>query len=133
VQNNPVNFIDPYGLKSIGEYWVAVEHAVSPFVIGTSSIISGAFVGTAGVLLTTVSVAAVPETFGLSAIGIPAGVFLVSAGEYQVMFGTTTLLNHLNNLFGTDVPTLSDYSELFPAFPPGHDDHHNSDAGEPCE
>jgi hypothetical protein len=132
VQNNPINFLDPYGLKTLGEYWVPVEHFFSPFVIGTASIISGAWVGTGGALLTASSAAAIPETFGFSALVIPVGVSLVAAGEYQVMFGTTTIINHVNNLISTDIPTLSDYSGLFPAFPSGHIDHHDTGAGDTC-
>ena len=133
VLNDPVNLIDPYGLKTLGEYWVPVEHFLSPFVIGSASIISGAVVGTGGAVLTATSAAAVPETFGLSAVGIPAGVALVAAGEYQVMFGTTIILNHFNNLSGADLPSLSDYSGLFPAFPSIHNDHHEAHTGGPCE
>jgi RHS repeat-associated protein len=133
VLNYPINFTDPYGLKTLGEYWVPVEHFLSPFVVGGGAIISGAFVGTSGAVLTATSVAVIPETFGLSTVGIPIGVSLVAAGEYQVMFGTTTIINHVNNLIGTDIPSLSDYSRLFPAFPPGHNDHHELNTGGPCE
>jgi len=132
-QNNPVNLIDPYGLKTLGEYWVPVEHFFSPFIIGSASIVSGAMVGTAGVVLTATSAAAVPETFGLSAIGVPAGVALIVSGDYQIMFGTTVIIQHLNNLTGTEIPSLSDYFGIFPSFPAGHNEHHDTGADDKCE
>jgi RHS repeat-associated protein len=130
VGNSPVNFADPYGLKTIGEYWVYVEHTVSPYVVGAASIFAGSVVASAGAVLTTVSVMGVPETFGISAIGIPAGLAGVAAGEYLNMFGTTVIINQTNNLFGTNIPSLSDYSDLFPAYPPSHGKQHESNIGE---
>ena len=179
VQNNPVNFYDPYGLqagqwtinssmnyfiqggqlppadwgairrslktgtvdmlnafipfKTISDYAIWIEHTFTPFLIVATSITSGAVIGTAGILLIGTSAALIPATFGLSSICIPGGLAVTAAGEYQVIFGMTVFINHLNNLFGTDVPSPSDYSKFFPPFPPGHDDHHKTHSGDHCE
>lgn len=86
--------------KTIMEWYIDAEHYLVPLVVGGGAIVCGYIVEGAGGVLTFVSAAAVPETFGLSLVGVVAGVTVIGGGHYLTQFGYSTINAYGENLTG---------------------------------
>ncbi len=133
VANNPVNFIDPFGLDKEKKcedlfppglewlkYYLTAEKTLTPFVVGNASILAGSAVAAGGIVATGGLIAAAPETLGLSLIAVPGTLLVVAAGEYLVVFGTDVNIGQVNTLLGTKIPRPHDVApKAFPGLPSG--------------
>ena len=133
VDNNPVNFIDPFGLDKEKKcedlfppglewlkYYLTAHETLAPFVVGNASILAGSAVAAGGAVATGALVAAAPEKLGLSLVGVPGTLLVVAAGEYLVVFGTDVNIGQINALFGTKIPRPHDVApKAFPGLPSG--------------
>ncbi len=131
VGNNPVNFVDPFGLDREGrcedpfppglewvKFLLTIEKTGSPFVVGSMSILSGTVVATGGIVATGAVIVAAPATFGLSLIALPGTLLVVGGGEYLIALGTDIYIDQVNRLFGTNIPGPHDVApKAFPRLP----------------
>jgi hypothetical protein len=109
-------------MVGVSKTWKRVEHTVSPYIVGAGAMIGGAAVCFSGAELFGVSLAAVPETSGLSIITMGASIPLMALGSGQMLWGTSVVINQTNILLGTHIPSPSDYlpENYFPRYPSEH-------------
>ncbi len=114
---------DAFGLQAsgVGSFlagFIAFEKGIGRFTLAGGAIVVGSVVAATGVVATTVLVAAVPETFGLSATLIPASLGVIAGGGYLIAFGTDIYLIEINAFLGTQISGPGDISPGFPRFEP---------------
>ena len=115
VVNDPVNRLDPRGfgpeseLPIVLDPYIAVEKALSRFVVAGGSIISGAAVATGGIVATGALIAIAPQTFGLSLLLVPITLSSVPAGGYLIANGTDIYIREINAAFWLNIAGPGDY------------------------
>ncbi|NJC87730.1 MAG: hypothetical protein FIB02_04230 [Desulfuromonas sp.] len=123
--NNPTNYVDPSGLITLPEVWVKIEKKIAPFAVGGSAIVVGNVVTYTGLFTVGASFVMAPETGGASLIAFPAGVTTAASGVLISSFGTTVIMNHINDITGLNIPTLSTTTRVFPEYPPNTNKNHS--------
>jgi len=103
-------------------YFSRMKHPILPYVVGSSAVISGTGTFYTGLVTFGVSIAAFPETGGLSLIATGASVPVMGLGLYQATWGASVVINQTNILFGTHIWSPSDSlpEKWFPLYPSEH-------------
>lgn len=105
--------------------YLAFEHFAMPIIVGHTAIIAGVVVESAGIILAGAGVVYAIPTFGISLITVPIGLGVAVVGQGLINFGVNIHTKHINNLFGTNIPSWSDHFDIYPRWPArkGHSKH----------
>lgn len=120
VRNDPVNWVDPYGLMSVGDAFAKFEMALEPYVIGGGMVVGGAIVTGAGAVATVSGYGSMPVTGPVGAITGTAGVLTTVAGAALFTTGIDIYADQLRHELG--LPAWFDVISAFDFFPP-HGEH----------
>ncbi|MGH9410199.1 MAG: RHS repeat domain-containing protein [Vicinamibacterales bacterium] len=107
---------DPLGLGGLAGSYAAFEDHLDPWLVGGAAIVSGGVVAVVGATASAGLVAALPDTFGISALLLPATGLVTGGGVALTAWGADIYINQVNNLVGTHIPGPGDVVP-FPRFP----------------
>ena len=127
-KNNPMKYIDRFGLEgiTIHELWHEIESFAGPLVVAGAATFGGAVVFTGGSILGGASIILIPETYGISFVGVIPASACIGVGGLLFAEGINIYIIHYNNLTDSELKSLHDlYPDLFPDYPKSEDDKKN--------
>jgi RHS repeat-associated protein len=109
--NDPIRFIDPWGLINLVEAYAEMEGAIKPYVVGGALVVTGSVTAVAGGTTTVLGYGSIPETGPAGALVGTIGELVTVVGAAQFTLGLDVYADELRRRLG-----LPEWFDVIPYF-----------------